>query len=132
MPISGRAMSETLNFPTTATIQAVMVVPRLAPMITPIDWIKVSRPALTKETTSTVVADDDWTSEVVKKPVKMPLKRFPVMVDSAWRMRLPASRCTASDRIFIPNRKTPRAPRTWSRPTTTETVEMLATKGMRT
>jgi hypothetical protein len=70
MPISGSAMSETLNFPTTATIQAVMVVPRLAPMITPIDWISVSRPALTNETTSTVVADEDWTSEVVRKPVK--------------------------------------------------------------
>ena len=76
MPIIGSAMSATSNFPTTATIHAVMVVPRLAPMITPIDWMRVSSPALTKDTTSTVVADEDWTSEVVRKPVKIPLKRF--------------------------------------------------------
>ena len=40
-------------------IQAVTVVPILAPMITPIACERVSSPALTKLTTSTVVALED-------------------------------------------------------------------------
>ncbi|BCX49083.1 hypothetical protein HAHE_29910 [Haloferula helveola] len=99
-------------------------------MMTPIDWSRVNRPALTKDTTSTVVAEDDWTSEVVKKPVATPLKRLPVSPEGAWRRRLPATRWTASDMIFIPKRKTPRAPSTWRRPKTTEEVVIEARSGM--
>ena len=40
-------------------IHAVRVVPKLAPMITPIDSVRVNRPAFTKLTTITVVAEDD-------------------------------------------------------------------------
>ena len=45
--------------PNQETIHAVTVVPILAPMITPIACTKVSKPALTKLTTITVVADED-------------------------------------------------------------------------
>ena len=79
----GRAMAEMLNLPIHATNQAVIVVPKLAPMMTPMDSVSVNRPALTKLTTRTVVADDDCTSEVVKKPVKTELTRLWVMVASA-------------------------------------------------
>ena len=39
--------------------QAVVVVPILAPKITPKDWDKFNRPALAKPTTMTVVAEED-------------------------------------------------------------------------
>ncbi len=58
-PIIGSAMADTLNLPMRATSQAVMVVPMLAPMMTPMDSTRVSRPALTKLTTRTVVAEED-------------------------------------------------------------------------
>ena len=45
--------------PNHATIHAVTVVPMLAPIITPIACAKVRRPAFTKLTTITVVADED-------------------------------------------------------------------------
>ena len=48
----------TLN-PKREMIQAVTVVPILAPIITVIDCSKVSNPAFTKLTTITVVADED-------------------------------------------------------------------------
>ena len=48
----------TLN-PKSEMIQAVTVVPILAPIITVMDCSKVSNPAFTKLTTITVVADED-------------------------------------------------------------------------
>ena len=58
--ISGTARAETsaLN-PKMEMIQAVIVVPIFAPIITPIAWARVSRPALTNPTTITVVALED-------------------------------------------------------------------------
>ena len=58
MPIASKGMANaeilTLN-PTAEIIQAVTVVP----MMTPMDCPRVIRPAFTKLTTMTVVADDD-------------------------------------------------------------------------
>ena len=65
--------------PRIATIHPVIVVPMLAPMITPIDWESWSNPALTKLTTMTVVADEDWTIAVMANPVKIAATRWPVM-----------------------------------------------------
>ena len=59
-PIKGRAKSAMLTLkPMAEMIQAVTVVPTLAPMMTPIDWVSVISPALTKLTTITVVAELD-------------------------------------------------------------------------
>ena len=58
--------------PSIATSQPVMVVPMFAPIIIPIDCTRESKPAFAKLTTITVVAEDDWTRQVVKKPVKTP------------------------------------------------------------
>ena len=52
-------LMENLPKPNKDIIHAVTVVPILAPIITPIDWAKVSKPAFTKLTTITVVADED-------------------------------------------------------------------------
>jgi hypothetical protein len=60
MPIKGKEMAlmENLN-PKSDINQAVNVVPILAPIITPTDWVKEIRPALTKLTSITVVAELD-------------------------------------------------------------------------
>ena len=50
---------ENLPNPNKDIIHAVTVVPILAPMITPIDCESVSKPAFTKLTTITLVADED-------------------------------------------------------------------------
>ena len=45
--------------PRIETIQPVMVVPMFAPIMTPTDWASDIKPALTKPTTMTVVAEED-------------------------------------------------------------------------
>ena len=70
-------------------IQNVVVVPRLAPMMTPIDWIRVRRRAWTKLTTMTVVAEEDWTRQVTRNPVITPANRFPVIERMILRSRSP-------------------------------------------
>ena len=66
-----------------AIIQAVNVVPMLAPMMTEMAWASVSRPALTNETVITVVAVDDCTEAVTTEPVNKPVKRLEVMAPNA-------------------------------------------------
>ena len=63
-------------------IQALMVVPMLAPMIIEIACARVRRAAFTKETVMTVVAADDWTATVTRAPVSTPDKRLVVMAPS--------------------------------------------------
>ena len=63
-------------------IQAVRVVPILAPMITDMACASVSKPAFTKDTVITVVAVDDCTDTVISIPVRTPVKRFVVIAPS--------------------------------------------------
>ena len=60
-PSSGMDMMlmENLPKPNKDIIHAVTVVPILAPIITPMDCAKVSKPAFTKLTTITLAADED-------------------------------------------------------------------------
>ena len=71
-------------------IQAVSVVPMLAPMMTEMACAKVSKPALTNETVITVVAEDDCTAQVMKVPVRMPVNRLVVIAPRMWRSCEPA------------------------------------------
>ena len=65
--MAGNANEAMLNLnPNRETIHAVIVVPILAPMMTPIACAREIKPALTNPTTSTVVAELDW---VPGKPV---------------------------------------------------------------
>ena len=52
----------------------VMVVPMLAPMITPRDCSKVIRPDVMNPTTITVVTDEDWITAVIPAPVARPMR----------------------------------------------------------
>ena len=103
MASSGRANAEmeTLN-PRAEMIQAVTVVPMLAPMITPMDCERVRSPALTKLTTMTVVAEEDWIRAVIRTPVRTPVTRLVVIAVKIPRRRSPANFCKPSLMIFIP------------------------------
>jgi hypothetical protein len=79
-------------------------------MITPMDWVSVSRPAFTKLTTITVVAEDDWIRAVINTPVNTPVTLFVVMAVRIFRKLSPANFCNPSLIIFIPYRKRPKEP----------------------
>ena len=99
----------TLN-PNNKTNHAVIVVPILAPIITPADCLRFNRPAFTRLTVITVVTEDDCTIAVELKPVITPLNLFEVIDPNILRSRSPAVRCIPSLIIFIPKMKSPREP----------------------
>ena len=70
-------------------IWAVMVVPIFAPMITLIALRSFNTLALTKPTTITVVAEDDWIAAVTKAPNATPLKTLLVTFSSVCSSRPP-------------------------------------------
>ncbi|MHB9293657.1 hypothetical protein Holit_02784 [Hollandina sp. SP2] len=110
-PTAGRANTEILKVkPTREMIHPVIVVPILAPMMTPIAWVRVSSPALTKETTITVVAEDDWIIAVTIKPVNTAVTLFPVMKPRTCWNRDPAVCWMPSLITFMPYRNSPRLP----------------------
>lgn len=82
---------ENLPIPNTATIHAVTVVPRFAPIITPTDCSKVIRPALTKLTIITVVAEEDCKIPVTLKPVNTPIPLLAVIILKVLRNFAPAT-----------------------------------------
>ena len=84
-------------------IQAVSVVPILAPMITEMACASVNKPALTNDTVITVVAVDDCTDAVTSIPVSIPVKRLVVMAPRTCRNWGPAIFWSASLIDFIPN-----------------------------
>ena len=110
-PINGiaKALISTAK-PKNEITHAVRVVPMLAPIITEIDCANDSRPAFTKLTTITVVADEDCIKAVISNPVKTPIKRFEVIADRIDRMRSPAIFCKPSLIVFIPYKNKPNDP----------------------
>ena len=104
-----RALIFILN-PKIEIIQAVMVVPILAPITTPIDSRRESNPALTKLTTITVVAEEDCMIAVISRPVKTPFILEEVMAAKIFLSFEPATFCNDSLIIFIPNKNIPRDP----------------------
>ena len=128
MKSSGRAMptmptatsvSFTEEKPSHAKSRIFTVVPMLAPMSTGTDCRRVSRPALVKLTTITLVTLEYCVITVVMKPVNTPRNRSRVMVSSTRRMRAPATRCRPSLITFMPWMKKPSEPasrRNWTRP----------------
>ena len=103
MPTQGRAIFARLNLkPRKATIQNVVVVPRLAPMIMPIDSVSVRSRAFTKLTIITVVALEDCTNVVMSVPLIMPDSRLRVILLISARRPSPETFCRPSLITFIP------------------------------
>ena len=71
-------------------IHAVSVVPMFAPMMTPIAFPRVSRPAFTKLTTMMVVAEEDCTRQVTTVPVSTRLNALEVILAMKALRRSPA------------------------------------------
>ena len=105
MPKASRGMAKAamliLN-PMAEMTHAVTVVPMLAPMMTPIAWVRFINPALTNETIMTVVALELWIRAVTKMPVSTPITRFLVIEASTVLNRSPANFSSPSLIIFIP------------------------------
>ena len=110
-PIKGSDISAMLILkPRIEISHAVIVVPTFAPIMIPMDSVRFNRPALTKLTTITVVAELLCMMAVISIPVITPLIRFEVIAERMWRIRVPATFCRASLMSFIPYRKTPKEP----------------------
>ena len=92
------------------TSHAVIVVPILAPMITPTACTSVIRPAFTKPTTITVVAELLCIIAVTPAPTRIPISRFRVRNSSRCFILSPADFCRPSAMTFIPYKNIPRPP----------------------
>ena len=79
-----------------------MVVPMLAPMMIQTACRSVIMPELTKPTTMTVVAEEDWMTAVMPAPTATPRKRFAVNFSRICFMRLPAAASSPVLIICIP------------------------------
>ena len=77
--------------PVRLSIQAVMVVPMLAPIMTGVAWYSCMTPELTKPTIVTVVAEDDCIIAVTPAPNSTPLSRLLVSFSSIDARRPPDS-----------------------------------------
>ena len=80
IPIIGTAKSAMFTEKPSDVIHAVRVVPMLAPMITPMAFPRVRRPAFTKLTTMMVVAEEDCTRQVTTVPVSTRLNALEVIL----------------------------------------------------
>ena len=109
--ISGSSRLPSLSLkPSSATIQPVIVVPRLAPKIMPSACGKLSNPAPTKPTAATVVALEDCRIAVPTAPVAAPLHGLRVALASQRLMPAPASAFKPSVMTTMPSRNTPMPP----------------------
>ena len=84
-----------LSIPARLSIQAVTVVPMLAPMMTFMACFKVMSPEFTKPTTITVVAEELWIIAVTPRPVSSPAILLVVSLPSRLRSFPPARRSRA-------------------------------------
>ena len=89
----------------TDSISDVTVVPTFAPIITPTACVSDKRPAFTKPTTMTVVAEEDWITAVMATPASIASTRLCVTIPRIFFSRLPAARSSPSPMTFMPNRK---------------------------
>jgi hypothetical protein len=100
----------------------VIVVPMLAPRMTPTAWCTCMSPALTSPTMITVVTVDDWTRTVTPVPTAVAVSRLSVTRLIMRRREFPATACMPSDMYFMPSMKIP------SPPTTAMAIGMVAAR----
>ena len=86
------------------------VVPILAPMITEIAGRRPMTPALTRPTTMTVIAVEDWITPVMKVPAMTPLTGVPAILASSARILLTARFWMPLLMNSRPSMKMPRPP----------------------
>ena len=82
--------------------QAVMVVPILAPRMTPTDWVRLMMPELTKPTHMTMVAPEDWIKAVTSIPRRAAFHLLEVRVSRIFSRRPEDTFLSESPRYWIP------------------------------
>ena len=97
-----RKILSLLLIPESERIHAVSVVPISEPKITPIVCPRSMMPELTKPTSITVIADDDWIAIVMIDPIANPLNGLSVALRSNLSSLPPAVFLSESDKSFIP------------------------------
>ena len=95
-------------------IQPVMLVPIIAPMTTPIAWRTFIMPELTKPTTITDVAEDDWITAVTPVPSNIPFKGVLERRNRISSSLLPATFFRLSPMSAMPNRNSAMPPKSSS------------------
>ena len=91
-------------------IQAVTVVPTLAPMITLMAWPSCITPLFTKPTTITVVAEELWITAVTRSPSRKPRSGLEESFSRIICRRPPACFSSAWPMTYIPYRNSARPP----------------------
>ena len=99
-----------LCMPISERSQAVTVVPTFAPMTTPMACRSCMMPELTKPTTMTVVADEDWMMAVTPAPSITALKGWLVRCSRIGFSLEPARFSNDSPMMCIPKRNMARPP----------------------
>ena len=84
---NARTVTSSQN-PVAAMIQAVMVVPMLAPIITQMPCLSDRVATLTRLATNIVVALDDWTTAVIPAPERICLNGVPEVIHFSKRLSL--------------------------------------------
>ena len=82
-----------------------MLVPMLAPSVMAIAWCSFIMPELTKPMTMTVVAEEDWITEVTTAPSSMPFMGVLVILYKKVSSLFPATLFRPSPISDMPNRK---------------------------
>ena len=90
------------SMPASDRIHAVSVVPISDPKITPTVWGSSIMPELTKPTSMTVIAEDDWMAIVMMAPIVRPLNLLSVALLRSFSSLPPAVFLRESDKSFIP------------------------------
>ena len=88
--------------PVSERIQLVIVVPMFAPMITPTAWESFMMPELTKPTTMTVVAEEDWITAVTAAPSSTARMRLLVSCSRMFSSLPPEARESPSPITCMP------------------------------
>ena len=91
-----------LSIPARDRIHAVSVVPISEPKITPTVCGSSMMPELTKPTSMTVIADDDWMAIVITAPTARPLNLLSVALFRSFSSLPPAVFFKDSDSSLIP------------------------------
>ena len=98
------------SIPTRDNSQEVTVVPMLAPIMMPTAWVRFIIPELTKPTTITVVAEEDWITAVTSRPSSTAIIFFLVSFSRICSSRPPESITSPSPMADIPNKNSARPP----------------------
>ena len=113
--LSIRIQKASLSMPVRLKIQEVTVVPILAPMMMPTACFRLIMPELTKPTTITVVAEEDWITPVTTAPINTALIGLLVSFSRIRSRRPPDAWDNPSPNRFIPYKNSASPPTIFSK-----------------